>query len=201
MKLTLKFLYLLTLAALCLCVTSVPASAVPVASGTPPITNTAVGVGTSTVDGTQLNWTGVAWEESSGYTVNLDATATCQLLIEVDPACAGTLGFSFNISSPAGVKISVIGASDDPTATGTVTFNGTTEGWSVDGDGNVVMTPFSVGVPGSGDPYFGEFTITSLAPNDYVELPVQASVPEPGSALLLGAGIVLVAFLRRKVRG
>jgi hypothetical protein len=71
------------------------------------------------------------------------------------------------------------------------------------------MTPFAVAVPGSDGAYSGEFTITSLAVDDYVNVPTMGSVdfnaepdltPEPSSALLLIAGVSFVEFLRRKVR-
>lgn len=204
MKLNLKFLYFLTLAALCLYVTSGPATAFTFV-GPPEIINTGVGDGTSTGDdNTQLNWTGVGWEESFGYTVHLDATATCQLLIAPDPSCAGALGFGFNVFTPGAITISLVGTSSDPFATGTATFDGITEPWSIV-DGKVSMTPFTVSVPGSDGIYSGEFDITSLAPGKFVELPIDVQsgspVPEPGSALLLGAGIALVEFLRRKIRG
>ena len=202
MKLNLKFLYFLTLAALCLYVTTGPASASSVVGSAPQMVNLSVGEGTSTGDpATLLTWTGVQWEELYGYTVHLDATATCQ--VAPDPSCAGTVGFSFNVFSPGTITLSLVGTSNDPNATGTLEFNGTTQPWSISG-GSISMTPFLVSVPGSFGAYFGQFDITSLAPGKFVELPIDlqsgSSVPEPGSALLLGAGIALVEFLRRKIR-
>ena len=204
MKLNLKLLYFLTLGALCLYVASGPASAMSVVGSAPQLINLGIVPGTSTGDpGTLLNWTGVAWEELYGYTVHLDATATCQLLIAADPSCAGTVGFSFNAFSPGRITISLVGTSTDPLASGTVAFNGTTEPWSIS-NGSISMTPFLVSVPGSSGAYFGEFNITSLAPDKYLELPIDVQsdspVPEPGSALLLVAGVGFVEFLRRKIR-
>lgn len=206
MKLNLKFLYFLTLAALAMYVTTGPVSAS--VAGPPPapeIFNTGIGNTTSTGDpSTLLLWNSVAWDQQYGYTLNLSADAQCILLSGPDPSCAGSLGFYFSVFSPGNIAISLVGTSSDPLATGTATFDGVTEPWSIDGDGNVIMAPFSVGVSGADGVYFGQFNITNLAPNQYLELPVVVEsdppAPEPGSALLLGSGIALVEFLRRKIR-
>lgn len=200
MKWNYKLLYLLTLGALCLYVTTGPAEALVPVSG-PQITNTGVGTGTSTGLGL-LNWTNIGWEESLPYTTaDLYADADCP---PGDGSCAGTLGFDFKVGGAGAITIVLIGTSNDPGAAGTVTFYGTTQTWSVSG-GDLSMTPFTVQVPDSLAAYSGEFTITSLASGGYVELPVEfdsgpSSVPEPSSALLLGAGFAFVEFLRRKSR-
>ena len=202
MKLNLKLLYFLTLGALCLYVTSGPASATSVVGSAPLLVNLGIVSGTSTGDdGTQLDWTGVAWEELYGYTVHLDATATCQGA--AGQSCAGTVGFSFAAFSPGRITVSLVGTSDDSGAEGTADLYGTTQPWSISG-GNISMTPFLVNVPGSFGAYFGHFDIASLAAGHSLELPIDlgsgSSVPEPGSALLLVGGIGLVEFLRRKIR-
>ena len=75
------------------------------------------------------------------------------------------------------------------------------------------MAPFTVNTPGILEGrYNGEFTF-SLAPGGDLSVPLGTSLdfnsaalpasdtPEPGSALLLGAGIACVGFLRYKVHG
>ena len=65
------------------------------------------------------------------------------------------------------------------------------------------MTPFYVQIPGGGA-YEGQLDINMTA-GTVVDLGDESldlaiGTPEPGSALLLCAGLALVEFLRRKIR-
>jgi hypothetical protein len=203
----LKAFYFLTLCALCLYVAIGPAQA---GITNPQLINPGMGIGNTTGNlewETPLNWVGANTPNAAlGFDVECGAASPC----------TGTVGFDFNIFQAALVTISLSGFSDNR-ATGTVAFydgkpgGETTQNWTVSG-GALLMTPFTVSVPGSYDGvYSGEFTFNLPAgaelwvPNvtslDFTTNLPASDTPEPGSALLLGAGIAFVGFLRRKVLG
>jgi hypothetical protein len=203
----LKLFYLLTLCALCLYVAIGPAQAT--SAGGVQIINTAASIGNTTGP---LSWGGVPVWDFPGYgtSVRMGMDASCGLTAP----CSGTVLFSFNVFNPANITISLRGTSSDLSATGTVAFydgelgGETIQNWTVN-DGALMMTSFTVPVPGGDGAYQGEFTF-NLAANSELKVPIAGSldfttdapsVPEPGSALLLGVGIAFVGFLRRKVHG
>jgi len=200
----LKVFYFLTLCALCLYVAIGPAQAGT--TGGAQIINVGAGI---------VNGNGILeWETPPSWVGgNTDHAALgFQVLCGDNVTCTGAVDFGFNIFQAAQVTISLNGWSSSPDATGTVAFydgNKTTQTWTVAG-GALVMSPFTVPVPGSDGAYFGEFTF-SMPANSDLNVPIatsldfttepSSSTPEPGSALLLGAGIAFVGFLRRKVHG
>jgi hypothetical protein len=213
-KRNLKLLYLLTLGALCLYVTTGSAVAVPIPTG--PISSTEASL--ITAEGILNASVGPYFSPSSGTTVDLDLNVSCQA---GGGDCQATVDFDFNVSGPGRLTFELGGTSDDPDATGGLLFpvsaplpdliltlfrpvlNPT---WEVDEGGQLEMTPtpFSVYVPGA-DRYYGQFTINLAEGRSLFMAPRSldvtfSAVPEPGSALLLGAGIAFVAFLRRKIR-
>ena len=209
----LKLLYLLTLCALCLYVATGPAQA-----GAVVIRNLGVGV-VAPVQG-NLNWvSGPGWA-SPGYGATVSLGMEAQCVREV--ACVDTVDFSFLVDDGGvfhtPITISLSGTSTDDTATGTVAFydsqpgGETIQNWTTSGV-FLLMTPFTVETTGlSFGRYQGEFTFR-LAPGGDLNVPLATSLdftsvppptdstPEPGSALLLGAGIACVGFLRYKVHG
>ncbi len=200
-KWQLELLYVFTLGALCLCVTTGPASsAVYDPYGGPEIANGQVDWYNGS---TLLNWGNVEWygyESSSAY-INAPSIE-CG---EGGGECSGSLHFSLFVHEPADITLRLVGQSSDPEASGTLSFEGTSQPWDVDA-GWLEMTPFTVSVPGTmTHAYTGYFTITHMAAGSTLDLPIEfeaddSSVPEPSSALLLLGGFGLVEFLRRKAR-
>jgi hypothetical protein len=209
----LKLLYFLTLCALCLYVAIGPAQA-----GTVVIRN--LGVQALGPAQGSVSWlSGPGWAiPGFGPAVSLGMEAQC--VSEV--TCVDTVDFSFIVDDggqgETPITISLSGTSTDHNATGTVAFydlepgGETIQNW-ISPEGFLLMTPFTVETPGIIEGrYSGEFTF-SLAPQGVLNVPLAGSLdfnsaalpasdtPEPGSALLLGVGIVCVGFLRRKVHG
>ena len=213
----LRLLYFLTLCALCLYVAIGPAQAGVV------IRN----LGVDGVDSAQgsVNWQpGPGWADPGfGPIVRLGMVAQCVSTV----TCVDTVNFSFIVDNgglgETPITISLSGTSTDHSATGTVAFyeifSGdppfsfvTTQNWTSPG-GSLLMTPFTVNTPEAIEVrYYGKFTF-NLAPQGILNVPLAGSLdfnsaalpasdtPEPGSVLLLGAGIACVGFLRRKVHG
>jgi hypothetical protein len=196
-KRNLKLLYFLTLGALCLCLTAVPAGAVPVVTG-PEITDGTI----SSIAG-DANWTTApAWNPSSGTVVKLDGEVSCP---EGGGDCSTGVFFSVYVTGATPITVTLGGTSTDPHADGTVSFDAfpsTLRIWYVAGGGSLSMAPFTLQIPDSAG-YSGVLDIT-LAPGTVVDLGDESLdltiEPEPGSAPLLCAGLALVEFLRRKIR-
>ena len=201
MKWNHKLLYLLTLGALCLYVTTGPAEALVPVSG-PTITNTWASL--DTTQGVLNALTYPYFTPDWGKTVALELDVTC-----MSGPCQGTVDFGLFVDGPGLISFELGGTSDDSTAWGDVLFPvyaAVDPSWTVNNDGHLSMTSFSVSVPGA-DWYHGQFTINSLAGGSSIhmspgslDITTYSDVPEPSSALLLGAGFAFVEFLRRKSR-
>ena len=200
MKRSFKLFYSLTLGALCLVLTASPAGATTV--GGAEIAYTAI----ARVNGSSnLTWTTApAWESpGSGSIVKLDGTASCAAGVD---GCWAAILFGVNVNGVTPITVTLGGTSTDPYASGWVDFDATVTGtglWSVK-NGSLSMTPFIVQILDP-DMYSGDIMIY-MAAGTVVDLGGESldfsiGTPEPGSALLLGASLALVAFLRRRIRG
>jgi len=200
-KRNLKLLYFLTLGALCLCLTAVPAGAVTVVSG-PELFGDAIVTSPFFFAGNPTWTTTPAWAPSSGTVLKMDGKVSCGAGGE---ACKAELDFYFTVTGATPITVTLGGASTDPLAHGVVAFNpplNILEDWGVSG-GSISMTPFIVQIPGPNE-YSGVLDIF-MAPGTVVDLGGESldftvGTPEPGSALLLCGGLALVEFLRRKIR-
>jgi hypothetical protein len=216
MKRNLKLLYFLTLAALCLYVTTGPvvADSVPMIGFAPyTFTNAVAWVANNAPEGV-ANWEVPPYfYPYSGSGASLDLDLSC------DAACAATVDFKLDVGSDGYVKVSLNGSSTDSTAGGDVDVvlgppETIEQSWSVSGT-SLSMESFSfpvylahVSAEGQSGEYDGYFTIslpdggelnmdgTSLDFN--ATSPPSPSVPEPASVLLLGSVLLSLGFLRRK---
>ena len=200
MKRNLKLLYFLTLGALCLCLTAVPAGAVTVVSG-PQISGGKIR--SYLLDGKNPTWTTApAWAPSSGTVLKMDGTVSCGA---GGGPCGFEVDFWFTVTGATPLMVTLGGTSTDRGANGTVAFGSPLnidKGWGVSG-GSISMTPFILQLPGS-NRYSGVLSIL-MAPGTVVDLGHESldltiGTPEPGSAVLLCGGLALVEFLRRKIR-
>ena len=197
MKRNLKLLYFLTLGALCLCLTAVPAGAVTVVSG-PQISGGKIR--SYLLDGKNPTWTTApAWAPSSGTVLKMDGTVSCGA---GGGPCGFEVDFWFTVTGATPLMVTLGGTSTDRGANGSVDLD-ILEGpsWTVRG-GSISMTPFILQIPGS-NRYSGVLSIL-MAPGTVVDMGGESLdftiEPEPGSALLLCGGLALVEFLRRKIR-
>ena len=198
MKRNLKVLYFVILGVLCLYVSTGPATATT-------FLNAWAGLNSSSTVGNVSGSGSIEFDPNFGNTIDLDMVLTC--VTGVSGYCEAEVDYGFNVYGPASVTVEVSGRSTDPGASGTTSLSSSSARWSVSGN-SVVMTPFSVGAPLAYAPFSGEFTITLAQGGvlnledtslDFVGGPESEPAPEPGSALLLGAGVVCLAFLRRKI--
>jgi hypothetical protein len=198
-KWNLKLLYLLSLGALCLLVTTGPAGAT--VSNSPMFESALVqDVNAPLMNVMQFpNFEWSASDQEVDLTLQMQCTGT---------GCSADVSFWLLALNTDYITVALNGTSSDTGASGYVEFAGGAEqSWTVDGDGDLVMEPFNVPVAQGGS-INGDFVISELAPGAYLSMldPLDitansgSAVPEPASALLLVGGIAFVEFLRRKSR-